>query len=810
MGLLDQYSNNKFGSATSGGSIFDNLQNSSMSGGFGQQGYSSSFLGVNSSISQSPFDTLGSQSSLDSVYSQSPLMPQTNLSSPAAASVFDAINSTAAQNSLMPSQMQSDLLGPNMLGDADAFSQSTLTSQYATPTPQSFSTAGPSIMGLDNATPGWNGYGPDLMNTGLNTFDTLGSRTSFGSAADVMAIRGTMGANMDLDQLFMDPQIAAKLQELGINQFNIQNLDPASMEALKEFIATGGLMSGGAMLGNTMKNFDPGDATALGMGIGAAIGMGVMGTTAAMGGGTPGSPAGAVGGVPAPGQPQAPLSAFQQLEQKKLLQEQVKQQLEANSQQNNDAQAQKQKKAFEALSSDGGLEAFQNMRRQTSEANQRSLDDAVGIDNSTRNDVVAGLRNDQSSSDGAVQSQSSYSTTQQLAPINENTAERSFLGDGFKPNEKVLGQDASTSELMQKSADATEVSRQDFSQQVSPQNQQQEPGKDLPNMAAGLPNGLTPGNDEQNKQPQQSALGAAEASKSGMGQNKSPFDTAQHATNPMSGVGPNNTPNAMEKLRMDAAEAEKKELIVWNKLSEMKEETKLKKAIRWSLNPINKGIANPYVTKENQALVIAAIKKEKEKDFMEMDTKPKSVVPKTEKTVDEIVNGDKKKTQEQEDEEQALLMQLSVEEMLARRNLNEVGNTAADTNANKNKADKTSDYGLSEISVGEDMKKLDELIDESIERSDVLEELRNSKDIPRATPTQYPTPADFETISKTRGTGSYVPLSLDLLAMSVVELSELKEMLEMRVLLTNNPTDIANISSDIKAIQKATISKIVK
>ncbi|MFL1706620.1 hypothetical protein ACHJH3_06390 [Campylobacter sp. MOP7] len=150
----------------------------------------------------------------------------------------------------------------------------------------------------------------NTVNSGsTNTFDTLGSRTSFGASTDLMSIRSGGSFSFDMSQMFNDPQIAAKLQELGVNQFNIQNLDPASLQALQELIADGGLMAGGSFMGSTARSFQATN-TMTGMGnpnFGANLGApGLQGAS------LPGQP-NALGG--------APVSAFQKADAEKTMKE---------------------------------------------------------------------------------------------------------------------------------------------------------------------------------------------------------------------------------------------------------------------------------------------------------------------------------------------------------------------------------------------------------------------------------------------------------------------------------------------------------
>lgn len=65
-------------------------------------------------------------------------------------------------------------------------------------------------------------------------------------------------------------------------------------------------------------------------------------------------------------------------------------------------------------------------------------------------------------------------------------------------------------------------------------------------------------------------------------------------------VGPGNTPNVMEKMRLEKEEAEKEddEIITRSKKKAYKKQ--IKKAVAFALNPFNKGQKNPYVTKENK------------------------------------------------------------------------------------------------------------------------------------------------------------------------------------------------------------------
>lgn len=81
-------------------------------------------------------------------------------------------------------------------------------------------------------------------------------------------------------------------------------------------------------------------------------------------------------------------------------------------------------------------------------------------------------------------------------------------------------------------------------------------------------------------------------------------------------VGPNGAPNVMEqKRRAEQAEADKKNASMYERADEIRAETDLKKAIKWALNPVNKDVRNPYITKENYEQVMEEVKKARALDF---------------------------------------------------------------------------------------------------------------------------------------------------------------------------------------------------
>ena len=81
-------------------------------------------------------------------------------------------------------------------------------------------------------------------------------------------------------------------------------------------------------------------------------------------------------------------------------------------------------------------------------------------------------------------------------------------------------------------------------------------------------------------------------------------------------VGPNGTPNVMEQKRKEQqAEADKKNASMYERADEIRAETDLKKAVKWALNPVNKDVRNPYITKENYEQVMEEVKKARALDF---------------------------------------------------------------------------------------------------------------------------------------------------------------------------------------------------